>query len=64
MAPVTSGAKKLMIRPQLKIEAAVERRWTGYNSAIHGPQITLDDRKKPNAMPIRPSNIGVVASVR
>ena len=36
-----------MIRPQLKIEAAVERRWAGYSSAIQGPQITLEQSVAP-----------------
>ena len=47
MRPVISGAKKLMIRPQLKLDAAVERRCGGYISAIQGPQITLAETVKP-----------------
>ena len=44
---VISGAVILKIRPQLKIEAAVERRWGGYNSESHGPQTTLAERTTP-----------------
>ena len=44
---VISGAVMLITRPQLKIEAAVDRRWGGYNSDNHGPQIALHDSINP-----------------
>ena len=51
IAAVTNGAKKLSTRPQLKIDAAVDRRCGGYSSASQGPQITLEQRQAPSSVP-------------
>jgi hypothetical protein len=44
---VMSGAVMLIIRPQLKIDAAVDRKCGGYSSDSHGPQIALHDNITP-----------------
>lgn len=44
---VIRGAVMLITLPQLKIDAAVERRCGGYNSDSHGPQIALHESITP-----------------
>ena len=44
---VISGAVMLITRPQLKIDAAVERKCGGYSSDSHGPQMALHDSMMP-----------------
>ena len=53
ISPVTSGAVIEMMRPQLKIDAAVERRCGGYCSESHGPQMALHDNATPYTKPSR-----------
>ena len=44
---VISGAVMLITRPQLKIDAAVDRKCGGYNSDSQGPQLALHDNITP-----------------
>ena len=50
-AAVAGGENSEIIRPQLKIDAAVDRKWAGYISANQGPQITLAGSINPKNTP-------------